>query len=132
MKADLTRNTFSAFNHFRRVLMQQGRVQLDADWNEQAAILLHNLESLAADVIGQAGGTQFAFAISPIPLSPAITNDFRIGLGDYYVDGILCEADSNPIYIFTPTLNGGVATVGADTLTLDGAQFQPNQYVELF
>ena len=132
MKADLTRNTFCSFNHFRRVLMQQGRVQLDADWNEQAAILLHNLESLAADVIGQAGGTPGAFAISPIPLSPAITNDFRIGLGDYYVDGILCEADSNPVYLFTPTLSGSTATVGADTLSLDGTQFQPNQYVELF
>ena len=36
MKADLTRNTFHPFRHFTQVLMQQGRVQLDADWNEQA------------------------------------------------------------------------------------------------
>ena len=92
MKADLTRDTFNSFNHYRRILMQQGRVQLDADWNEQAAIFLHYLQTLAADVFGQAGGTAGAFAISALPVSPAITNDFRIGLGDYYVDGILCEA----------------------------------------
>src|SRR5579864_1880630 len=132
MKADLTRNTFCSFKHFRRVLMQQGRVQLDADWNEQAAILLHNLESLAADVIGQAGGTPGAFAISPIPLSPAITSDFRIALGDYYVDGILCEADSVPVYVFSPALSGNTATVGADSLFLDGSEFHTDQYVELF
>lgn len=56
MKADLTRNTFNPFQHFNRVLMQQGRVQLDADWNEQAAILLHYLRALAADLIGPQGG----------------------------------------------------------------------------
>ena len=47
MKGDFTRDTFDASNHFTRVLMQQGRVQLDADWNEQTAILLHYLQSLA-------------------------------------------------------------------------------------
>jgi len=36
--------------------MQQGRVQLDADWNEQTSILLHYLQNLAADLIGPHGG----------------------------------------------------------------------------
>jgi len=52
MKADLTRITFEPSKHFSRVIMQQGRVQLDADWNEQAAILSHYLQALTADVIG--------------------------------------------------------------------------------
>ena len=56
MKGDFTRNTFDPLKHFTRVLMQQGRVQLDADWNEQAAILLHCLQTLAADLIGPHGG----------------------------------------------------------------------------
>ena len=43
MKADLTRDTFHPLKHFARVLTQQGRVQLDADMNEQAAILLRLL-----------------------------------------------------------------------------------------
>lgn len=133
MKADLTRDTFRSFKHFRRVLMQQGRVQLDADWNEQGAILLHYLQSLARDLIGQAGGTEGAFAISPVPFTPAVTTDFRIGLGDYYVDGILCEAESNPVYVFQPgSITATSAVVTADRLTLDGAEFQANQFVELF
>ena len=56
MKGDFTRDTFYPANHFCRVLMQQGRVQLDADWNEQTAILLHYLRSLGADLIGPHGG----------------------------------------------------------------------------
>ena len=56
MKGDFTRNTFDPAKHYSRVLSQQGRVQLDADANEQAAILLHYLQTLAADLIGPAGG----------------------------------------------------------------------------
>jgi hypothetical protein len=56
MKGDFTRDTFDPRNHFSRVLMQQGRVQLDADWNEQVSILLHYLQTLAADLIGPHGG----------------------------------------------------------------------------
>ena len=56
MKGDFTRDTFDSRKHFSRVLMQQGRVQIDADWNEQAAILLRYMRSLAADLIGPYGG----------------------------------------------------------------------------
>ena len=52
MKADLTRISYDPVKGFSRVLMQQGRVQLDADWNEQASILLHLIRRLAADVGG--------------------------------------------------------------------------------
>ena len=56
MKGDFSRDTFDPTKGFSRVLMQQGRVQLDADWNEQAAILLHYLRTLAADLIGPCAG----------------------------------------------------------------------------
>ena len=41
MKADFTRKTFNPAKNYSRVLMQQGRVQTDADWNEQFAALAH-------------------------------------------------------------------------------------------
>jgi hypothetical protein len=136
MKADLTRNTFDPFKHFTRVLMQQGRVQLDADWNEQAAILLRYLQGLAADVIGPQGGpaNNLGFGISPYPpaSATAVQNDFRIGLGHYYVDGILCEADSRPIAITVLKNDSTTPTVQVDHWMLDGVPFQNNQYVEVF
>ena len=113
MKADLTRDTFHPLKHYARVLTQQGRVQLDADMNEQAAILLRYLHILAADLIGPAGGAQnnLGFAISPLTVTP-IPNppDFQIGFGNYYVNGLLCQADFTPIAIF-PTTTANVFQV---------------------
>ena len=56
MKGDFSRDTFDPAKHFTRVLMQQGRVLLDSDWNEQTSLLLHYLRTLAADIIGPHGG----------------------------------------------------------------------------
>ena len=92
MKADFTRNTFDPWKHFSRVLMQQGRVQLDSDWNEQSSILLKYMQALAADLIGPHGGpaADLGFQIA----EGSIGTDFAISPGHYYVDGILCELGS--------------------------------------
>lgn len=98
MKGDFTRRTFRSGNHYRGVLMQQGRVQLDADWNEQLDIQLHHDETTARDAIGAHGGPQDAagFAITdpnggePRACPPT---ELRLSRGRYYVDGILCEND---------------------------------------
>lgn len=94
MRGDFTRDTFHAANQFSRVLMQQGRVALDADFNEQAAILLHYLQTLTRDLIGPYAAPFEAtgFGLSyPTPNA----NGFTIGKGRYYVDGILVE-NNNP------------------------------------
>jgi hypothetical protein len=90
MKGDFSRNTFDKRHHYARVLMQQGRVLLDADWNEQTAILLHYLRTLAADLIGPHGGPGEGFRII---CNDDYSFDFQIGRGHYYVDGILCDND---------------------------------------
>ena len=60
MHADLSRFTFRPERHYSAVVAQQGRVQLDADANEQTAIQLHQARTLAADLIGQHGGPRDA------------------------------------------------------------------------
>jgi hypothetical protein len=108
MKGDFSRLTFDPSKHFTRVLMQQGRVQLDADWNEQAAILLHYLERLAADLIGPFGGPEGeeAFAIGVVAGgATAAISDLTLGTGRYYVDGLLCEnLDPKASYFTQPDL----------------------------
>src|SRR5690348_1465590 len=64
-KGDFTRDTFSSLNHYSRVLMQQGRVQLDADWNEQIDILLYHLRTLTRDLIGQRAVRGDGFLVTP-------------------------------------------------------------------
>src|SRR4051812_48263720 len=56
MRGDFTRDTFDPSKHYSRVLMQQGRVQLDADWNEQTSILLHYMRALGRDLFGPHAG----------------------------------------------------------------------------
>jgi len=94
MKGDITRNTFDPLHRFSRVLMQQGRVQLDADWNEQADISLHYIRSLAADLIGPHGGVGSAFLLQESRNAAGASTpfDFVIGAGNYYVGGVLCES----------------------------------------
>ena len=41
MRGDFSRQTFEAEQHYSAVLLQQGRVQLDADWNEELDIAAH-------------------------------------------------------------------------------------------
>ena len=90
-RGDFTCDTFHPKNRYLRVLYQQGRVQLDADHNEQVSILLHHLQSLAKDLYGPFGGPcDSGFLIAP---TGAPDKDFKIGAGHYYVDGILCEVE---------------------------------------
>lgn len=55
MKGDFSRWTFDRKKHYNAVLKQQGRVDLDADWNEQAAIENHRARVTTQDVIGPCG-----------------------------------------------------------------------------
>ncbi|WP_328609102.1 DUF6519 domain-containing protein [Amycolatopsis sp. NBC_00345] len=95
MQADFSRGTFDPLKHFSAVLAQQGRVQLDADANEQAAILLHQLRTVVADLVGPAAavaGPTAGFTIEPVLDSR--TNkvlDLTIAPGRFYVDGRLVE-----------------------------------------
>jgi hypothetical protein len=108
MKGDFTRDTFDPLKHFSRVLMQQGRVTLDADFNEQTAILLRYVRKLARDIIGPAaapairdtaGNDLSGFRLGQLNTS---TGDFSISAGCYYVDGILVENQKACTYMSQP------------------------------
>jgi hypothetical protein len=80
--------------------MQQGRVLLDADWNEQVSILLHRMQTMAEDLIGPHGGPQHRCGFE-VTL-PRRGNNLDIGTGHYYVDGMLCQNNSKVSYTAQP------------------------------
>ncbi|MEO1203078.1 MAG: DUF6519 domain-containing protein [Pseudomonadota bacterium] len=99
-RGDFSRDTFDPQRHFSRVLMQQGRVQLDADWNEQTSILVHGLRSLGVGLMGPHAAPNAAdgslgrgFRIAPSDDGA----DFAVEPGPYYVDGILCDNDDESL-----------------------------------
>ncbi len=88
MSFDCSRFTFNAWNDFLGVVMQQGRVQLDADWNEFVAQILRRIQTGTLDTSDKPvvpRGTPDGFRIA--------FNDGKltIGVGRMYVDGVLVE-----------------------------------------
>ena len=88
-RGDFTRDTFDSSNQYSRVFMQQGRVSIDADWNEQVSILHHHQRTFAGAVIGPHAASWM------LPMSFHVRAVEDEGLlvmpGHYFVNGILCE-----------------------------------------
>ena len=90
MKGDFSRLTFNKKKNYSGTLKQQGRVSLDADWNEHIEIIAHQCLTRTKDIIGICGAPihNAGFEIS-YPGNGHI--DLLISTGRFYVDGILCE-----------------------------------------
>lgn len=102
MKGDFARVSFDPTRHYSHVFQQQGRVLLEADWNEQAQIQLHLLRSLVRDLVGPcwAAGSGFAITSSSPPNADGNSTtlpltDWQLAPGHFYVDGILCVNEAN-------------------------------------
>jgi hypothetical protein len=97
MHGDFSRMNFRPEKQYRAVLAQQGRVQLDADSNEQAEIDDYRLRALVVDLVGRHAGpagrpgddVRPGFSLN---LELGDQPDLVIGPGRYYVDGIRVEA----------------------------------------
>ena len=110
MHADLSRRTFDPGDAYRAVLLQQGRVLLDADVNEQAEITEYHDEVRTSDLVGRSGGPAAdpsatgVAALGPFAVvgadgtmpedagAPAAWGQLRVTPGRYYVDGMLAES----------------------------------------
>ncbi len=95
MKGDFSRWTFDPTRRFTGVLMQQGRILTDADWNEQVSILMHQFRTAIVDLAGPVAPIGDAFHVGPARGADGRPkhDDFMIGPGHLYVDGLLCEND---------------------------------------
>jgi hypothetical protein len=94
MKGDFSRDTFAPQRQkkYKAVLMQQGRVQLDADWNQNVNSLFQRIETETKDVIGLCGFPADHAGFGVMKLD---NGDFKLTAGRAYVDGILCEIDQD-------------------------------------
>lgn len=126
MRGDFSRVTFDPRKHFASVRMQQGRVQLDRDWNEGVEITEYLERTEAIDVIGRSGapkdGGGFALALTPD------ASDLLLSPGRMYVDGILAENDGGWLEIESfPS----ATSVAVRTLNADGRALGAGQWVEV-
>src|SRR3954462_3766331 len=88
MRGDFTRFTFRPDKRYTSVRMQQGRVQLDADWNEQIDIQVYQQQAAAAAFIGGSGAPKTGGGFL---ITAGTGTDLTIAPGRFYVNGLLCE-----------------------------------------
>ena len=126
MKADYTRFTFRPRKRFTSVRLQQGRVQLDSDWNELEEITEHLERTEARDVIGVRGAPEDGggFAVEALDVSGA---DFRLTNGRIYVGGLLCELQPEQV----PILGFPADKIELPTTILDGRPVVEDEWLEL-
>ena len=109
MSGDYSRKRFNPEDHYQGVLRQQGRVDLDADWNEYVDLQDRRWRAESIDIIGRCGvpsETQDGFKIhGPVP-------DLTVGQGRIYVDGLLAENHGvNPQFNSTLEENYGTTPI---------------------
>jgi hypothetical protein len=88
MSGDYSRQTFDPRQDVAGVFMQQGRVQVDAVWNELVDVIARRLQAGSLDTFGGAvvpSVTPEGFEITPS------AGALKIGRGRIYVDGLLAE-----------------------------------------
>lgn len=100
--SDISRSAFNPKKHYTSVRMQQGRVLMDDDWNENERI--HEVEDQKArtDIIGLHGSTDDGFLISDVVEIPDQDGnsyiDFSIGKGTFYLEGKRIEVHEPESY----------------------------------
>jgi hypothetical protein len=101
MSGDYSRVRFDPKNDFSGVLMQQGRVQLDSDWNDLVALLDRRLRAETTDIIGRATVPKETPDGFRIQIAAGV---LTIGRGRIYVDGLLAENHGKAPLEFDPVL----------------------------
>jgi Family of unknown function (DUF6519)/Chaperone of endosialidase len=127
MKGDFTRFTFQPSKQYTSVLMQQGRLQLDADWNEQMSIFAYLNQVQARDMIGVSAGTSQTLDGFAIKLTPD-NKDLIITPGRFYLNGLLCELVAGS-EVKIQKLETNLILV--NNWLIDGQKFVPGQWIEI-
>ena len=131
MRGDFSRLRQDSGKQYTSVLMQQGRVQLDLDANEQRSIDEWLRLSMLRDVVGPTGAPEgdAGFAITPVPASGATTS-LTIGAGRFYVNGLLCENAAPVDFASQPNLISDASAIAAVIKTLSAPA--PSSMVRIY
>jgi hypothetical protein len=106
MAGDYARVSYDPRRKWRGLAAQQGRVSVEADWNEAAAIARERDRQLTLDVVGPVGTPDQGYAVTAIPAAggpPGSTpGDLLIGAGTLYLGGERLDLDAPVDYALQP------------------------------
>ena len=93
MSRAISRDSFNELKNYLGVYMQQGRVMLDADWNENQDITVSVMRRIIREALGD-GTPNDGFAIQPILPPPSLTG------AEVGVPPISLAKPGHPIFFF--------------------------------
>src|SRR5947208_4780847 len=120
MGADVSRVRFDPLQDFAGVVLQQGRLLLDADFNEYVALLDRRLRAETCDLTSFGPDPDHA-GVAWVPRQTpdgfrvtASGGKLTIGRGRMYVDGLLAENHGDTLDGFDPLLSEHTGTADLD------------------
>jgi hypothetical protein len=96
---DISRSAFDPRKQYASVRMQQGRVILDDDWNENERIANEELRRSRVEIVGPAGSPDRGFQITNPRITPKGRIDFDINAGSFYLGGLRLELHEPQTYL---------------------------------
>ena len=103
MTSDRARVTYDPSRRYHGVVAQQGRVSLEADWNEAQAIGCEQTETRTLDLVGPAGSPDRGYRIEPVVNDEgSATGDLQVHRGTAYVGGQRVSLSSDILYSSQP------------------------------
>ncbi len=98
MGSDRARASFDTTRQYRSVVMQQGRVTVEADWNEAQLIESEEERKDLLDIVGPAGTPDDGYRVLEPGTAPNPPFDFTVGGGTMYVGGVRAFAAAPIVY----------------------------------
>ena len=105
MASDRARVSYDPSRKWRGVIAQQGRVTVEADWNEAATIDEERDRRVTLDVVGPVGTPDGGYAVTASRRRahrPAPPGDLMIGPGTLYVGGERLDLEGPVAYSAQP------------------------------
>ncbi len=94
MSSDRARLSYDKKQQYRSVVMQQGRVTVEADWNEAQDIVNAAIREETLDIIGPSGTPDDGYRVIETGKLPNPAFDFSVGAGTLYVGGVRSYLDA--------------------------------------
>lgn len=102
MSSDRARISYDEQQQYRAVVMQQGRVTVEADWNEAQEIINEEIRKDALDFVGPSGTPDDGYRVIVTGSAPNPALDFTVQHGTMYVGGVRAHLDQDVAYSRQP------------------------------
>src|SRR5712692_6106911 len=132
MGSDKARISYDEKQQYRSVVMQQGRVTLEADWNEAQDIVNEETRRDALDFVGSSGTPDDGYRVFETTNPPHPRFDFAVNSGTMYVGGERVQLDATVTYGDQSEWLDRIVDPDWMDLTVNAGKPPPHEIIDLY